>query len=172
MQSQEPIVLGFSDSAQDLYIEWFNRNLEEIENSPLHLEAHFSKYPSLIPSLALLFHLVEGGDLTEISEQAIIKALCYSEYLKVHAKRIYGLTESFDQENALIIAARFEKLGSDFTVRDVVRAGWAGIGKSKEKAQSAIDVLVEHGYVMPQDEPDTMGRPTTRYLVVNGEYYD
>jgi putative DNA primase/helicase len=54
--------LRFSDDAQELFDEWrtdLERRLRGGSESPL-MTCHLSKYRSLMPSLALLFHLVES----------------------------------------------------------------------------------------------------------------
>ena len=58
--------LRFTTEAQDVFDEWLGileRQLRS-DRDPPHLESHFSKYRSLIPSLALIFHLVDGGKPT------------------------------------------------------------------------------------------------------------
>ena len=164
----KPIVLGFNDDAQQLFIKWYDQNCSETASGklPTNLEAHFSKYPSLVCSLALIFHLVESNSLDSICIGSLEKALAYSEYLKGHAKRIYALSESVDEENAITIAQKFgNQLKGEFTIAEVVRGGWKGIGKSKARAVSAVQVLVDHGYVIPQDKASTGGRPATYYLI-------
>ena len=164
----EPIVLGFDDDAQQLFIQWYEQNSAETEPGklPTHLEAHFSKYPKLVTSLALIFHLVETNNLESIGIESLTKALAYSEYLKGHAKKIYALAESVDEENAVSIAKKFgSKLVSEFTVRDVVRGNWKGIGKSKERALEAIEILVSHGYVTEIVDSPNYGKATTSYLI-------
>lgn len=61
---QEPSGLRFSPDAQDLFDEWRNElelKLREGHFAPA-LESHLAKYRSLMPSLALIFYLVECID--------------------------------------------------------------------------------------------------------------
>jgi len=58
-----PTVLRFSPEAQELFYEWFTQlewrlRSPELKRTPA-FESHLAKYRSLMPTLALLFHLVE-----------------------------------------------------------------------------------------------------------------
>lgn len=164
----EPIVLGFDDDAQQLFIRWFNQNANETQPGklPAHLESHFSKYNSLIPSLALLFHLVESTSLESVGIEPLTKAVAFSEYLKGHAKKVYSLSESIEEENAIRLAQKFnDKLEGEFTIRDIIRGNWKGIGKSKERALAAVEVLLNHSYVTEMINSPTYGKSTTSYLI-------
>lgn len=55
------------------------------------IEAHLSKYRSLVPSLAVLIHLAEGR-IGLVSVDAVRKALAWTKYSEPHARRIYGLS--------------------------------------------------------------------------------
>jgi hypothetical protein len=59
--STETVVLRFDDEAQEFFYEWWTELENDIENGVFEhpaLVAHFSKYRSLMPSLALIFHLL------------------------------------------------------------------------------------------------------------------
>src|SRR5208337_3331522 len=89
--------LRFSPSGQEVFNSW-RHNLETRLRSdhgfPPAMESHLAKYRSLMPSLALIFHLVEVADGTEsegpVSERAAIMAVTWCEYLETHAWRVYG----------------------------------------------------------------------------------
>jgi Protein of unknown function (DUF3987) len=55
---------------------------------------HLGKYRSLLPSLALIFHLIEVADekaTGAVTLHSPERAAQWCEYLETHAKRIYGL---------------------------------------------------------------------------------
>ncbi|TXH76472.1 MAG: DUF3987 domain-containing protein [Thiothrix sp.] len=132
------------------------------------MESHLDKYRSLIPSLALLIHLADSPAsslFNPVSEEALLKALAWSEYLEGHMQRIYGLSVSIDDDNAIALAGKFgQQLKERFTLRDILQANWQGIGRDKEKALAAIGVLLDHGYIMAEQR-ETNGRPTIDYLI-------
>ncbi|MFQ5508373.1 MAG: DUF3987 domain-containing protein [Leptospirillia bacterium] len=88
--------LRFTMGAQELFDDW----REDLETrirceSDAMLEAHLAKYRSLMPSLALLFHLAETAandrGLEPVSVDAAAQAAAWCEYLESHARRIYGM---------------------------------------------------------------------------------
>ena len=84
---------------------FFKQWLIEWQTKVLPLESgllleHFTKYRSLMPSLALIFHVVNSVDLPPpaetngkylVSADAARMAVQWCNYLQSHARRIYGL---------------------------------------------------------------------------------
>ena len=99
-----------------------------------------------------------------MEEKALLKALEWGDYLESHAMRIYGIGIDSDNDNALLIAERFNKLNDSFTKRDIQRRGWVGL-KNNSSIQNALDLLVNHGYLKEQQEAPATGRPTTIYII-------
>src|SRR5262249_25157160 len=64
------------------------RRLRSDELSPA-LEGHVAKYRKLVPALALIDHLVEGG-AGDVGKESLLRALAMAEYLETHARRVYG----------------------------------------------------------------------------------
>lgn len=101
VEDGETIVLRFSDEAQEFFYKWWGNLESDIENGEFEhpaLVAHFSKYRSLTPTLALIFHLFNvvaaSRDVTEkekVSLDAAMKAAAWCEILSYHARRIYGI---------------------------------------------------------------------------------
>lgn len=173
LQVEEPIALRFSQEAQACFIEWFEELDAKISEADIHpaIESHLDKYRSLVPSLALLIHLADSpasGLFSPVSEVALLKALAWSEYLEGHMHRIYGLSASIDEDNAILLAKKFgSKLKDCFTLRDVLQANWQGIGRDKEKALAAMGTLLDHGYIMAEQR-EANGRPTIDYVINEG----
>ena len=83
--------LRFDDAAQEVFAEWradLERRLRGGDLSPA-LESHLSKYRKLVPGLALINHLADGGGAS-VSEAATLRALALAEYLEAHARRAYA----------------------------------------------------------------------------------
>src|SRR5215472_2961362 len=64
MDAENAARFRFDPDAQELFIEWLAELEAKIRGDELHaaLISHLSKYRSLMPSLALLFHLAEAGE--------------------------------------------------------------------------------------------------------------
>ncbi|MDZ7697631.1 MAG: DUF3987 domain-containing protein [Deltaproteobacteria bacterium] len=62
-QDEHGAYLRFDDKAQVVFDEWYGELMTKLEGDdhPVLLE-HMGKYRSLMPSLALIFHLVEVAD--------------------------------------------------------------------------------------------------------------
>src|SRR4029077_903411 len=83
--------LRFEEAAHEDFLVWrtdLGRRLRSGEMSPA-LEGHLAKYRKLVPSLALINHLADGG-AGPVSQDALLKALATAYYLESHARRVYG----------------------------------------------------------------------------------
>jgi len=162
----------FSDDAQPLFYRWsdaLNVKLRQ-EDDEIVIE-HLGKYRSLMPSLALIFHLcdiVDGGPSGPVSADATQKAVFWCEYLEQHARRIYGLVTNINQRAAARLAKRIKNrdLPDPFTVRDVYRKHWALLD-DKEVVQGACDELVSLGWVREYRTENPIGRPRLAEYDIN-----
>jgi hypothetical protein len=163
--------LRFSPGAQDLFDEWRaeleNEKLRTEHESPL-IESHLAKYRSLMPSLALLFHLVEvvdGQAAGPVSLHSAEMAAAWCDYLEAHARRIYQGSLDGDAEPARRLADRIRKgaVPNPFCVRQIVQHGWSGLD-STEDVDRAVAVLASHDWVRVVETP-TRGRPRTGVFV-------
>src|SRR5713101_7789800 len=87
MRSGATPSLRFDAAAQELFDGW----RAELDH-PVLL-SHLAKYRSLLPSLALLFHLIDGVDTGRrgpVSRAAAAQAAAWCEYLAAHARRLYA----------------------------------------------------------------------------------
>jgi putative DNA primase/helicase len=156
--------MRFDNDAQLLFSEWRESLEIRLRSGEEHpsMVSHLSKYRKLIPSLALINHLCEDGK-DAITEKSLLRAIAYSEYLESHARRIYASATRPDIDAARTIINKLQKsrLSNPFTARDVYRNNWTGLD-SKQKAQSAIDLLVEYNHLIVENI-ETGGRPTAFY---------
>jgi len=156
--------LRFSPEALEVFVEWRT----ELENLKLRgsdhpaLVSHFSKYRKLVPSLALLIHLADGGK-GPVALHPTLQALAWADYLETHARRAYGAVFQPEVAAAKAILHRIKKedLPATFKARDVYRSGWAGLSE-RQAVMDALTLLVDHGYLAEEQE-QTGGRPTTVY---------
>lgn len=156
----------FSATAQQIFNDWFVKNEKLLINGKLDpaRQSHFAKYRSLIPALALIYHLLDGHS-GAVCEDCLVRVLFLSKYLKKHADRIYASVSGHDYAATRVLAKRLldGQLSDGFTCRTLVLKGWAGLA-TKEQAQAAIDALVEYGWLF-ETEIRTGGRPSVKYTL-------
>ena len=137
--------LHFTESGQVLFDEWREGLEAKIRTGDEHpaLESHLSKYRSLIPSLALLIHLVDDGQ-GGVTKDALQRAIGWGEYLESHARRIFAVAISPDIPAAKALAKRLQNgdLKEEFSLKDIYRPCWSGLN-TRELAQAAVDVLLD-----------------------------
>jgi putative DNA primase/helicase len=161
--------LRFDDAAQVLFSEW-RASLEiRLRSGDEHpaIVSHLSKYRKLIPSLAMINHLCDTRH-GAVSEEALMRAIAFSEYLESHAQRIYSYATRPDIDAAKTLLKRLAsgKLANPFKTRDIYRAGWAGL-ETPAKAQAAIELLMEYRH-LHERVMDTGGRPTSHFYLNEG----
>lgn len=153
--------LRFDNAGQAVFDEWLGRLERDLrsDKDPPHLESHFSKYRSLIPSLALIFHLVDGRT-GSVGIESVARAIKWGGYLATHARRVYGGAHCSAIEGGRRILKKIADgdLHRTFTVRDVYVAGWTGLTTS-EDATAAINLLADFGWVRVS-KVTTGGRPS------------
>ena len=158
--------LRFEATAQTLFLNWRSNMENMLCSDKLHLalESHLAKYRKLVPSLALIIHLADGGT-GPVSLKAMVKALKWANYLKSHAERVYAsiVDIKISAAQAILKRLRNGKLASPFTARDVYRNGWAYLS-DLEVVQAALDLLIDFNYIQKR-QVTTAGRPTYTYLV-------
>jgi hypothetical protein len=161
-----PQLLHFNSDAQDIFNSWYVTNEGLLNRGGLDSarQSHFAKYRSLIPALALLFHLLDGHD-GHVCQDCLLRAIGFAKYLKKHANRIYSSASGYDHAGMRLLADRLlqGKIQDGFSARGLLIKNWSGL-TCKEQAQSAIDGLVEYGW-LSEAEIRTGGRPSVRYAL-------
>jgi putative DNA primase/helicase len=158
--------LRFDPEAQELFTEWrtaLEHRLRRGEDHPA-IEAHLAKYRSLVPSLALLIHLADGG-ANPVGVAALERACAWADYLESHARRVYsrGLAPDYVAARALAVKIQKQELPQEFTLRDVYRHQWSAL-TTREEAAKAADVLVDLHWLREVKE-ETGGRPSLKFVV-------
>jgi Protein of unknown function (DUF3987) len=160
-----PPFLRFDPEAQDLFDSWragLEAKLRAPEQSPL-IESHLAKYRSLMPSLALLFHLIDvadGAGVSPVSLRSAELALAWCNLLEAHARRVYVCVAAPDLESAIALSERIKAgaLPSPFQHRDVYRKCWSNLD-SPEAARRAVAVLEDLDWLHSVAIQETGGAP-------------
>ncbi|MCD2449304.1 DUF3987 domain-containing protein [Methylicorpusculum oleiharenae] len=157
----------FDDAGQAVFNSWLTE-LQTVkirgDEHPVMIE-HLGKYGSLMPSLAVIFHLVEVADGKApgpVTERAALLAAEWCKYLESHARRIYSMAQNPEHEAALRLAEKIREkaLPSPFTAKDVYKNHWHGL-KDRQEVEAACNVLIEENWLQMERKPvkKVGGRP-------------
>jgi len=158
----------FTEEAQEVFDRWrgeLEGRLRAAELPPA-LESHLAKYRSFMPSLALIFQLIEFVDGTgeggAVGLRAALQAAAWCEYLETHATRLYSSAENPAMEGARALLDRIRKgeVHDGHSTRSVYRKHWAKLS-TPEEVSSACVVLEEFGWLRVE-AVKTGGRSATR----------
>lgn len=159
--------LRFTPDAQLVFNDWLQElenRLRKTEGLTPALESHLAKYRSLMPSLALIYHLVDVVDGTTppgpVSVRAAAMAAGMCEYLESHALRIYSGGSSPGMESAREIIRRIQKgdIKDGSTIREIWRPQWSRLTTSEE-VQAGLEILQLYEWLTVKTAK-TGGRPT------------
>jgi Protein of unknown function (DUF3987) len=165
--------LGFDPAAQDFFDDWrikLEVRLRSGRESSL-MACHLAKYRSLMPSLALVIHLIDSyfhSVLEPVSLRAARDAAAWCELLEAHARRIYQSAMDGDLDAAIHLGERIKgKLSNPFTARGVARKGWSGL-TTAEEVRHAAGILQDRGWIKSVGVPTDRvkgGRPTELFWI-------
>lgn len=165
--------LRFDSAASERFRDWLSALMIRLRSEELHpaLESHFSKYRSLIPALALLHHLMNGGR-GPVGLLSVVSAIAWGEYLEGHANRIYdsAVNDTAQAAQAILRHIRSGNLVDGFTRRDIERKGWAGLQSNGERIQTGLAMLVDYGWLreLAGNGPgERGGRPALPSYLIN-----
>lgn len=160
------LFLRFDSRAQGAFSEWhfdLERRLRSGDISPA-LESHLAKYRKLVPAIALINHLADGGT-GSISVAALARAVALSEYLETHARRAYGAEAMNEAATARAVLLRIRRgdLQDGFAARDIRRREWSGLTDT-DQIKAGLELLADYEWLAPRTL-DTGGRPRTVYSI-------
>lgn len=163
--------LRFAPGAQEVFYEWLCELERHLHSEPMRetpaFESHLAKYRSLMPSLALLFHLMETETVELlVSKAAAQRAAAWCGFLEQHARKLYAAELHTDGVAAHALAEKIRQgiVTSGTTLRDIYTAGWARL-KTPESVLEGMKILAEHSWARVETRK-TGGRPT-KVIVVN-----
>ncbi|WP_162243739.1 YfjI family protein [Ramlibacter sp. Leaf400] len=167
----QPTMVHFAGDAQQTFNVWYLANEKLVKSGRLDSsrQSHFAKYRSLVPALALLFHLLDCQP-GKVCRCCTERAIGFASYLKAHAHRVYGSMYGHDYGAARVLAEKLLNgaIATGFSRRTLKQKCWSGLGRD-EQMQAALDALVELGWLIEHDDRKPGGgRPTTRYLIAAG----
>jgi putative DNA primase/helicase len=166
----DPFRASFAPDAQELFDAWRAELERSIRGGTMTaaLESHLAKYRKLMPAIALLLHLAEGGELPAVPLRQAQRAAAWTVYLESHARRVYSCVTSPPNRLVADLGQRIQRgeLGLKFRCREVYLHGWAGLDTA-EAVRMPLRVLEDAGWVKRLDQkPGPQGgRPSQEYIV-------
>ena len=166
----------FDPEAQQFFYKWLTELQDKIRNqdeTPVMLE-HLNKFRSLMPSLALIDHLIccaESDLNAQVSYASAERAAAWCEYLESHARRIYGLLASKTKRATAELAKKLKekRLEDKFSIRDIYRNNWRGL-EEKHIVKAACQELEEAGWIK-LIKINLTGRQPKEVYIVNPKIY-
>lgn len=171
----------FEANAQYVFNSWLEtlekRFITELDEGML--AEHLSKFRSLMPSLALICHLIRCADayLSGINKEEIPKEISLEDtkraaelcaYLESHAKRIYAMAEQRGIQAAKNLLKKIREGGLDdgFTQREVRRKEWKALTTCNDIDEACLE-LIARGWLKEEPVLTTPrgGAPTTKYKI-------
>ena len=166
--------IRFEPDAQKVFREFsieLSSRLNSIDGGSEALAGHLSKYPKLMPSLALIFHMVlyfsGESKKTEVSLEAAQSAVAITETLLLHAKKIYALgSQTNSTLDSFLAKIRSGDIRGEFTISELAKRGLSGL-TNRDLIKAVIETLVEHRYLfkLPREQSTIGGRPTDYFIV-------
>ena len=96
----------FDDDAQAMFVQWYGELKAKEYNEPdNNMQAHIGKYYGLLPSLALVFFLIDKvagvTNAKAIEPSQLDMAIEWCTVLETHARKIYALVETQPKQKSL-----------------------------------------------------------------------
>jgi hypothetical protein len=148
----EPGITRFDPDAQKLFFEWLEGLEQNIRAPETQIKPAWASYlgktRSLMPTIALLFHLLDmaSGRANSISvtTEATQRAIRATTYLAGHAAKVYGPELDREIETARLIVEKIadRAIRDGTTVREIYNNGWAGLDRpSVEEGLRFLETL-------------------------------
>jgi putative DNA primase/helicase len=164
--------LRFDADAQAFFDGWRTALENRLRNwsGSAALACQLGKYRGLMPSLALLFHVIEApwpDPIPPVSLAAAEMAARWCDLLEAHARRVYQYATEGDTEAAETLGERLAaSLPNPFACWQVAQKGWRNLG-TVDEVRRAVGILEDRGWVKVVERPSGAlgGRPAEEVWV-------
>lgn len=159
--------LHFDGPAQERFDAWRAALEDRLRSGDEEeiFESYLAKQRSLVPSLALIYHMVDVG-CGPVRVESLERAIRACDYLEGHARRVYAVAMNPGLAAAHALAKKLlnRKVASPFTLRDVYQHGWSQL-RSASEVGKAVDVLLDYDWLVQTKSQGATGAPRTSYVV-------
>jgi hypothetical protein len=167
------ITIHLTKDARELFEEYWEKLQDTIytEAEGSLLKSFLSKYPRLILSLSLIFHVLEDNQFLDthspISRESMRKAVAMTKYYKSHLLRLLDETVNEDKQVLCVFAQKLidDEIKSHMTLRDIYRKGWKGI--TKESIAQIAEYFTEINWIKVIECRSSKGGRSTKKILIN-----
>ena len=146
-------------AAYEVFCEWRSELEASLRSGVKHpaFEASLAKQRSLVPTLALLIHLIDHTGPGPIGRVEMLQAVTWAKYLEEHAGRLYApaLDPALHAAVELDKRIRAGELASPFRAREAYRHGWRLL--DRRGIEAATEFLADLGWLR-SESIETGGR--------------
>ena len=168
----------FTAEAQVIFNEWYD-GYEQVYKGPEipdAMRAHITKYRSLLPSLALVFELVDYVSSNPkddsvgpgaVGPENTLRAAAWTSYLQTHMERVYSPMRFTPTKRASVLLEKIQRgeIRHGAKIREIRRKDISGL-ETVEHLREAADVLEALGWVRRVEvKSPGRGRPTEQLLI-------
>jgi putative DNA primase/helicase len=161
----------FDHEAQAIFYEWLTElegKLRDSADEPI-INEHLAKYRKLMPSLALIFHLIDlasNRSAGAVTIDCVERAAGWCDYLESHARRIYGsgINPAYQAARSLARKIQDGELRDHIDTREIYRKQWSTL-KTKEEVEVACHLLIDAGWL--REGTLSEGRKTKKCYFIN-----
>ncbi|MEP3482379.1 MAG: DUF3987 domain-containing protein [Fuerstiella sp.] len=162
-----PRLLTLSREAHSLWkAEQIRIERRMADSEPLSMIAGWgSKFAAQVARIAANLHLMEhGGRQSVIPAEPMQQAIHIGRFIESHTRAVF---QAMGHNPAIVTAQKVARQIVSEGVTEVSRRDVMRIDRTINvtDAQAAIDLMVEHGYLIPLQQEKRRGRPSDRYAV-------
>lgn len=159
--------LRFFGEAAPAFREWLESFMNRLASEPMPeaMQSHLSKYRKALPTLALLFEVIDNPRPDCVSLESWHRAERWGRYLESHLRKIYGTARRPEVVAARAIGERISAgdLPHEFSTRSIYEKGWKHLGEP-ETVRAGLKAMAACGLVR-EVVFQTGGRPSERWEV-------
>ncbi|MBI4492180.1 MAG: DUF3987 domain-containing protein [Chloroflexi bacterium] len=87
----QPLVVRLSRAAQSVWEAWYQAHVAEMASDSFstRLRGPWAKFPAQLARLALILHMLEAPEVSEVGVGTLTSAITLVAYFKAHAARVY-----------------------------------------------------------------------------------
>ena len=141
--------LRFDPDAQALFYAWHDALFQRVrdDDMPGALCEHLSKFRGLLPRLALVCHIADGGR-GPVRMPAFFRAQAWCELLEAHARRVYSVADPAAGLARKVLRALPKTLDErGRTKRRLLQREALNGGPATPEFDRAIEILEAHGFL-------------------------
>lgn len=146
--------LPYTDEGRKTFEAWENAHRDRASEADA-LDSHFSKYPTLVNGLALIYALssflptrtTPWQMMRGVDAEAARVAVEMSAYFEAHARKFYAAGSSRVGAAVRLAEVILEgKPVGGMTIAAIVRMGWSGLTEDDD-VERAVNTLADHGWL-------------------------